>query len=381
MEWITCENTYEESWRRLLEYANVELATDEIVRIHGESNNNLSNYKKQAAQVRVSLLQAKEYFDAVKNSSLYTQPNHLYYGTIALATACMLLRGDGSFSLDFLRKDKKNQHHGLDFTFSSSSSLAKSSLSLLENGHVKICPNGHFGNWFKSLNLKQVEFGLVRQLYKQNASEAYDVVGVYDLPKFNELSNVKRSIIELLKKLPDLNNDLSRYGIRPESARGDCLLINDVEKKIQSLNFTFHSCASRDILAKIIIDRFECEEGVIFCYDINPNETSAFVSTKPNVSFSYSFPESRTTLDHKNIYYLEKINLPEIVDLYLISYALSMLSRYYPDIWVSFIESHCKGAKLVERLMSVLVTKIPILMLNQFTDRQFVISSHRPFWH
>lgn len=97
MEWITSENTYEESWRRLLEFANVELAMEAISGFHGEpTKSTLPNYRKQAEQARVALLQAREYFEAAKASSLYTQPNHLYYGSVALSTACMLIRGDGT---------------------------------------------------------------------------------------------------------------------------------------------------------------------------------------------------------------------------------------------------------------------------------------------
>jgi beta-phosphoglucomutase-like phosphatase (HAD superfamily) len=107
MEWVTCENVYDESWRRLLEYANIELATEAIREIHGEDPKKEKNYKTKAEQVRFSLLQAKEYFEAARTSSLFTQPNHLYYGAVALSTACMVLRGDGDKSLDRLRQSKK----------------------------------------------------------------------------------------------------------------------------------------------------------------------------------------------------------------------------------------------------------------------------------
>lgn len=75
------------------------------------------------------------------------------------------------------------------------------------------------------------------------------------------------------------------------------------------------------------------------------------------------------------------MDIPEVADMFLISYALSILSRYYPDVWVSFLESHCKGAKLIERIVRVITLKLPVLILNQLSGRLYIISNHRPFWY
>jgi hypothetical protein len=130
-----------------------------------------------------------------------------------------------------------------------------------------------------------------------------------------------------------------------------------------------------------IVKNFTCENGVCFSVDIQHGETSGFVRTKKDNNLNFSYPDSRETLDNKTIYFQEVFSTPEILDSFQISYGLSMLSRYFPDVWVAFLESHCKGAKLVERLSSILTTKIPILMLNQMSGRQYTISTHRPFWH
>jgi len=96
MEWILTDDIRRETWRRILEFANQELALEAIVRLQGPSNDGStqSNYNKQARQVRVCVLQAKEYFDAAEASSLYTSPNHAYYGAISLASTMMLIFGD-----------------------------------------------------------------------------------------------------------------------------------------------------------------------------------------------------------------------------------------------------------------------------------------------
>lgn len=382
MEWVTCENVYEESWRRILEFANIELAIEAIESIHGVATNKTqANYKKQALQLRAALLQAKEYFDAALSSSLYTKPNHLYYGTVALTTACMLLRGDGNKSLDLLRKDAKNRHHGLDFTFSLATKQASEKLNLLENSYIKILENGHFPNWYKTLKKIQPVNGVLISIHANGATNtSYLALGNYEIKAFDKLANTKTNILDLLKKLPDINNELTTYGIASNAARGSYKLIDNKISSEQHLEFTFHSSNSSQALIKIV-DEFKCE-GIKFIYDINIESGSGILYTKSDRAVpSIKFPDFRETLDHKAIYYAEELLVPELVDLFLISYALSMLSRYYPDIWVTFIESHCKGAKLTERLVSILISKIPQLALNQFTDKDFVISQHRPFWH
>ncbi|NJD91208.1 MAG: hypothetical protein FIA91_06805 [Geobacter sp.] len=381
MEWITCENTHEESWRRLLEYANVDLAIEAIESIHGKSTPQIkANYKKQAEQARVSLLQAKEYFEAARSSSLFTQPNHLYYGAVALSTACMLIRGDGSKSLDFLRNNSKNSHHGLDFTFSSDQKAAKQGIKLLENSYVKICPNGHFSNWYSTLIEQQDVGALHTRVMNGHSTSNLEVVGKYNIPKFNELINAKYSLDCIIKRLPDLQSELGRYGLHSNSVRGEHKIIIDLKNQQNENIFVFHSSPSYEVLMSVI-EEFKCDEGVCFSVEVEHGAKSGIVRSRKDKDWSFSFPDSRESLDHRVFFFKESVITPEVVDLLLISYALSMLSRYFPDIWVSFLESHCKGSKLVEQIVHLLTMKLPTLMLNQISGRNYIISTHRPFWH
>src|SRR5664279_4155213 len=117
MEWVTTSDVRRESWRRLLEYSNEDVAKEAIEKWHGNADRRTrANYKKQASQIRATILQAYEYFQAAEGSSLYTSPNHLFYGALSLASAVMLTRGNGAFSLDALRANSKNKNHGLEFS-------------------------------------------------------------------------------------------------------------------------------------------------------------------------------------------------------------------------------------------------------------------------
>jgi len=94
----------------------------------------------------------------------------------------------------------------------------------------------------------------------------------------------------------------------------------------------------------------------------------------------FSWPTSRDNMNHDSISYANIEDTHEIVDLYLLSYQLSMLSRYFPDIWVSCIESQCKAAKLIERTVSLIVKKLPILTLTMLAGEETVISTHLAPW-
>ena len=326
------------------------------------------------------MLQAKEYFEAAKTSSLYTQPNHLYYGVVALSTACMLIRGDGTKSLDFLRKDTKHSSHGLDFTFSSDIKRSQLGLALLSNSFVKICPNGHFSNWYSTILKTQQVSALQHVKASEGSHRNMKYVGSYEIPDFSEVRGMKKDLLYLSKRLPDLHSDLGRYGAELEFARGKHEVFRDEVLKEDYSVFTFHSASSSEALLKIA-EQFESESGVNFEYSFYNGSSSGIIRTRKDKNWGFSLPDSRTTIDHKSIYYPDTLAVPEVVDLFLISYALSMLSRYFPDIWVSFLESHCKGAKLVERIVRILSLKMPNLMLNQIVGKELTISTHRPLWH
>lgn len=145
-EWITTENIPTEAWRRVLEFANIDFAIDAITHRHGSPANKSikEDYKKQAEQIRVSILQSKEYFEAASSASLFTSPNHLYYGMVSLAAAIMLIWGSGEESLDYLRKDKQNRAHGLIFNTAVTKNNCQKDLSILHSSYVEVVKKGFF---------------------------------------------------------------------------------------------------------------------------------------------------------------------------------------------------------------------------------------------
>lgn len=384
MEWLVTDNIHAETWRRLLEFANVDFCTEQIIRVHGlpKTKAATQNYKKQASQARACVMQAKEYFEATRASSLYTSPNHLYYGNVALSCLMMLVNGDGNSSLDRLRLDTKNNHHGLDFTIGSTSADAEIGTNLLDKCRSEVLKFGHFSNWYNTLSREIFVYADVRRASADSYNVQRSIVGKCEALDHSSLAGNKQTLFDLLSFLPDLQHDLNRLQLPQPTARGSYRI--EATQKNSTLHYTWviHSCSSVANKERIL-EKFTVESRYADKYVVTDtiNESGAIV--KLNYSYEkendirFFFPDMRETINHDLILYADDIKTQEIVDLYLISYQLSMLARYYPDIWVRCLESQCKAAKLIEHAVNLIQKKFPILALSVLSGNEVVITTHR----
>jgi hypothetical protein len=102
----------------------------------------------------------------------------------------------------------------------------------------------------------------------------------------------------------------------------------------------------------------------------------SFVYNTPGEA-SFKWPTSRETAHHDSISYAAEIDTHEVVDCFILAYQLSMLSRYYPDLWISCLESRCKAAKIIERTVDLLISKAPVMMLSLIWAGGITISTHQ----
>ncbi len=384
MEWIVTDDIAREAWRRLHEFANVELTLDYLARRNGVATTAATskNYRKQAEQARVCVLQANEYFEAARSSSLYTSPNHLYYGLVALSSMQMLLLGDGTCSLDFRRKNPQNSNHGLRFTTGCNAASARTGLSLLESSYAEVLQHGHFLSWYSRLPKQVYLYGLFKAAIPDGEWTDFRVWGAYSVASPDSLLGRKHAALDLLQFFPDLGQDLRRYGVSVSAARTTHEVRSAADGSTRQL-WIIHqlldpSCRD-DLLARFstpprfaefLLPRYSPGNVV---YGVE-----AFIPNDPD--FSLRSPESRDTLDHETIMYSDPIDTHELVDSFLVAYQLSMLSRYYPDLWVACIESHCKASQLIEQAVAVLIKKTPILTLSMLSETGLTISTHRAPW-
>ena len=382
MEWITTHNVEHEVWRRLLEYANDEIVYEKLEDKHGTATSARvkANYKKQARQIRVALLQAKEYFDIAQTSNITTKPNHLFYGMTSLSTAVMLFLGDGNKSLDVLRNNKSNLSHGLQFTTGANAATSKNGLTLLNESYVKILPNGFFKNWYETLP-SQKKVTAKTEVYRNNHTfTGLQEIGHEAAPDFPSIINSRKTLLSVAQHIPDLYFDLNRYNHNVVAARGNHKYITNEDTNKKQHVWNIHSSITHDNLLKIS-SKFTtaAESNNYFTWGFEDGASSGSISIIEKGFTSFSYPSSRETLEHETIYYYDDIIQHEIVDSFIIGFGLSMLSRYYPDIWISSIEGHCKAIKITERLMDILIRKFPMISLSYLSGQTTIVSNNKPY--
>lgn len=382
MEWVTASDVPGEAWRRLLEYANLDLAQDAIMRVHGPpSANSRSNYRKQAGQIRASLLQAREYYEASIRSSLYTSPNHLYYSIMSLASAAMLLHGDGRVSYDYLRRNPDNRSHGLRFTTGVDSRTAVSGTSILATSYVEVLPTGHFRNWYCVLPVIEDALARVTIIAHNNGQiVAWQPVGHGKKLDWDRLVGRKFSILDMMRRLPDLRGDLVRSGQRIAATRISHHVTYDIKKNRQDL-WRLHGADTESEFEQVL-ECFAFSPSIMHRVNARLEPTRGVISvTLPDGSGPlFRWPDYREGLDNEQIAYAEALDTYEFVDAYVCSFGLSMLARYFPDLWLGAIDAHGRASKLVEGFVAVALQKVPLLALRLLSGSNITVSAHRPPW-
>lgn len=388
MEWIVTADVERETWRRLLEYANTEFAEIQIARIHGPPTNSSEkkNHHKQAEQMRVALLQAREYFEAAYRTSLITSPNHVYYGMISLASAVMLLLGDGNKSYDMLRKNPTNNHHGLAFTVDVPAAGAARGTSLLEGSRLEILDRGHFKSWYRTLPQAIPAVATVHVLAADNTSTTHvESIGMDTSIPFTQLVGRKSKVIDCLRFLPELSNDLERFGV-PVTRSSATHKVERHPNGRSAHTWRLRNASSNERLCKIL-EHFSFSSdligGVTVVPDIELASTAGCIVScvvDREESARFAWPSGRTDLHGKYVMYAEPPEVHEFVDWYFSAYGLSMLSRYFPDLWIACLDAHCRSAKLIEAFVECARLKVPTLALEFLLGSPIRISTHESPW-
>lgn len=387
LEWNTSVDPETDTWRRLLDYANEEFALEALLQRHGEPARSvdLKNYKKQASNLRTALHQAHEYFEAARSATQLTAPNPLYYGAYSLASAVMLMRGNGEYSFDFLRRSSKNRTHGLTFTTGTAGSKATGRAEMLQDSFVAVNRFGHFPNFYSVLPpFEQVLAMTTNYIGSKSVNTYMAARGRQSTLAIDDLHGQKRSILELCGHIPDLAFDLRRYRLGSAASRCNFEVMQR-NGQAYGYRWRFHGAGTRADL-EAILDQFRFPYQLITEVDaqIEDEATGGIVYMQdpgPEQPVSFQFPTIRTTADGDQVAFARDIDTPEIADLYRVAYGLSMLARYYPDVWVHSIESHSVASRVVALILPILRRKLLAATLSLFEETIVIASSHRAPWY
>jgi hypothetical protein len=212
------------AWAGLRRFQNVQFVADVISRLHGVCKSHAQNVRKQAAQIRYTLIQAREYFDAAGSVTLATKPNLLYYSIMSLAIAEILLKQSGLSSLDKARGQHK--HHDLTLRVASTSQnvdLQEASESLIavplirDNGERF----GTFELWHRSCREMPI-CGITTTQHRDigGESQAFRPLLLSDDVRPPLVPENGLSLLDCLRGSPGLLDFLPQYDITPRILRG-----------------------------------------------------------------------------------------------------------------------------------------------------------------
>jgi hypothetical protein len=388
---ITSENPIEQIWKLLRFFRDIPSVSDKIRSIHGITNGKFdSDVKKQAQQIAYCIRQAEEYFHASSQVGLATRPLLLYYGAVSLSQALVLLRQDGTHSLDALRQAKKHSHHGLTPIkgLIETAHLAASTedfLSIIQcECHIQNgSPWGQFALFYQSL--VPCAFGIETEVRDQGKStflRGHDVQTCADLLPLDSIVPKCFNASDLVKCLPDMYFALRQLGIQPDLCRGS--IKGSLMRSYKKNKKTSEQVRAKDkFLWDFFIDGVTAEQKkhlLTFYKERNPDislqadlgsnlhlRLNIELTPKKQVSQAY-FPDIVDDINGRKFYILRpEAYIPEPATQFVLLYCLGMLARYYPDIWIKSIDGSVQIAELTDSLLNIIYRKFPNLILDQMT--------------
>lgn len=386
MEWLVTDDPQRDCWRRLDYFSNQDVIERRIAQLFPAVDvvKQLANIKKQCLQIRACVKQAREYFTSCQSSSLLTRPTLAYYGSVSLASAVMLLRGGGDFALDRLRGDVSNQAHGLRFSCGSNSKTAAQSSHLLANCFVEHTGTGFFKNFYTSLPQSKPIEVFHRFDGEQTGHVGCRILGEHKKVPFALLRR-KTSLLGMIELMPDLYSELRAAGTIKAASRGSLEVRESSKDGTQVWQWRLHGASDAENL-QALLSEFKVEASWsdhLSCIE-HPSSNGAVISAVVPLHSSpflkMHWPDSRKTNQWEDIYYAESLDRPELVHMLEVMYGLSMLARYYPDVWTATLDANGLSAHLIGRVLDMAMLRIPALALSELVGNEIVLTTTQAPW-
>jgi YaaC-like Protein len=221
------------AWTGLARFQNVAFVEEQICRIHSLGKAARQNARKQARQIRYTLIQAKEYFDAAEAVTLATKPNLLYYSIMSLALAEILFKQTGSSSLDSARE--QHRHHGLTLhvanvpqdTNLESASSALVAKPLIRAGGERF---GTFELWHRSCREMPLcgNVTINHSSGRASTTSFFPVLNPVDV-RLPLVPHNGLTLFDCLRASPGMMSFLPQFGIIPDLVRGRLTATNTID--------------------------------------------------------------------------------------------------------------------------------------------------------
>ncbi|NOD83760.1 YaaC family protein [Ruegeria sp. HKCCD6119] len=360
------------AWRQLRRFHNVELVTKILQEVHQIPAKHLSNAKKQAGQIRLCLSLAHDYYLAAKTVSLGTRPVLLYYSAMNLALAEILFKQSGKSSLD--RAREQHRHHGLlttvgnpkptdDLTTSASSLFAKPMLSGTTGDRF-----GTFELWHQSARQHPAYGELLDASHGIKGKRALTDVSDERMP---EIPDKGLTLLECLCQLPPLIQFLRTHGIDSSLLRGETNLTAGPDGR--TFTTIIHPAQSEKVEA--FFEFVKVSPALVPNVNVSiPSGGGATVQIDMprHNQYSASFQDCMNSEHGENFYHTDKLPLNEFGYFYVALFISGNYARYYPDKWITDIESASSLGLMVETLTEEAARRVPLLTLCELSRQVHV---------
>lgn len=323
-EIILTEDPNKELWNKFKQFQNFEVCLN-YLKENCKKFDNGKKFKHRSSLMKHYITQAKEYYLSAMNSSVLTKPTLLYYGASCLVKALIIAK-----SCDY----DHSTGHGMK--------VIKSDIDDLMGFRI------------------EPKKGTFLQLYMVLENKNADIIKSAD---FN--------LEDLLSFIPELNDDFKNIfnkeslAIKVDRIKdedGEYLFYEgDYFSNISILNDFFDNIPN---FGKYYLPPLVSQKGIV-CFKRSQSNEDIVLRNIMGEEFLVSSLQSS-----ENFIYLSQITVH-----FLILYLLSMLSRYYVNLWLNEKSSdETRYFYIIEKFLDISERKFPNMILNEILNKEIVFS-------
>lgn len=322
-EIILTEDPNKELWNQFKQFENFEVCLNYLKKC--KKFDNSKKFKFRAKLIKYYITQAREYYFSAREASVLTKPTLLYYGASCLVKALII-------SKRCYQDDSTG--HGIEVHKSNADDLM-------------------------SFRIKPVK-GTFLQLYQ-----------VLENKNTKLIKSIDFNLEDLLSFIPELNDDFQNiFNNKSLAIKVDRIKDEDGEYLFYEGDFFSDDSIISDFFNnipnfdKVYLPPLVSFKGII-CFKRPQSDEDIVLRNIMGEEFLVSSLPS----DEKLIY------LSQITVHFLILYLLSMLSRYYVNLWLSEKTSdETRYFYIIEKFLDITERKFPNMILNEILNKEIVFS-------
>lgn len=355
------------AWTGLRKFQNVDLITDDLIRIHRLEPRWRENARKQAQQIRYCIVQGREYFAAAQAVSLATKPNLLYYGIMSLALAEILFKQSGDSSLDKARGE--HRHHGLTMTVGG---IPRGADLAAAAGQLRALPmeidgkrKGTFELWHRSSREHPVAGDVTEFLEGGGSTSSYAVImGAVD-SAYPPIPISGITLAECFSASPLMAENVSIAGLPIHFVRGRTqrrAWVGPGRNWRANTTVTLHPSP----LNAALIEGFQLNPNDVMRVNLTEVGTGYVVTLNDdwiNLVVGFPMPPASTVNTEEWRLWTNTPPLNEFGYLYVALFLAGNYARYYPDLWLQDVERSSALALAIEELCAIAEWRAPWLAL------------------